>query len=463
MTFPARKVLVVDDDVAVTTSLELLLKQAGYKVLTASHPEQALQAIEEDLPDLVLQDMNFSRNTTGEEGVTLLKQLKARHPHLPVILITAWGSVPLAVRGIKAGASDFVTKPWSHEQILQSVKTALGIADVRNKSEGREVPGRAELDAEFRFEALIGEDPAFLRVLDMVGRIAATDAPVLITGESGTGKEMVADAIWRNSERQAGPFVKVNLGGIPATLFESEMFGHVKGAFTDARSNRIGRFEAADGGTIFLDEIGDVEASSQVKLLRVLQDRTFEKVGSSSSKTVDLRVISATNRDLPTLIESGEFREDLLYRLNLIAIHLPPLRERKGDIVLLARHFLHILAQRYNRNEPMLTREAVTWLSARPWPGNIRQLKQTLERTILLAKSDALGVDELALAADMQPVEKMRTELPSPGSMTLDEMEREMIRRTLEQYEGNITHVAEALGLSRGALYRRLEKHGLLP
>ena len=460
---PPRTVLVVDDDIAVTTSLELLLKQAGYQVRSVAGPDAALARIEESPPDLVLQDMNFSRSTEGEEGLALLERIKTVQPNLPVILITAWGSVPLAVRGIKAGASDFVTKPWSHEQILHSVRTTIGLADARRSPLNANPPPRSELDSRFSFQDIIGEDPALVRVLDLVGRVAATDAPVLITGESGTGKELVAEAIWRNSGRVDEPFVKVNLGGIPTTLFESEMFGHVRGAFTDARSNRVGRFEAADGGTLFLDEIGDLEAPSQVKLLRVLQDRTFERVGSSNSQTVDVRIISATNRDLPTLIEAGDFREDLLYRLNLIAIQLPSLRERPSDIPLLSRHFLAQLAQRYNRPVPHLTDEAIDWLRSRPWPGNVRQLRQTIERTLLLAKGDKLDRRELTLADEMQPVERSKTRMPRPGSMTLEEMEREMIRQTLDRYEGNVSQAADALGLSRGALYRRLEKYGLLP
>ncbi|MCP4659270.1 MAG: sigma-54-dependent Fis family transcriptional regulator [bacterium] len=457
------RVLIVDDDRAVTTSLALLLKQAGYAAHPAADPEAALAALAEREFGLVLQDMNFSRRTTGEEGLELLQRIKGRYPHLPVVLITAWGSVELAVKGVKAGAVDFITKPWSHEQILQAVRTALGLAEVRRSSADAGPATRAELDATHDFTGLIGEDPRFLRVLEVVGRVAATDAPVLITGDSGTGKELVAEALWRNSRRREGAFVKVNLGGIPSSLFESEMFGHVKGAFTDAKQARTGRFEAAGGGTLLLDEIGDLDASCQVKLLRVLQDRTFERVGSSVSTSVDVRVISATNRDLPAMIGAGEFREDLLYRLNLIAVHLPLLGERKGDVPLLATHFLHSIATVYRRPALRIRSPAMDWLVAQGWPGNVRQLKHLIERTVLLTARDVLEVDDFVVAEQAQAGEPRPEMLPDPGSMTLEEMEREMILRSLRQHRGNLSKVAEALGLSRGALYRRLEKHGITP
>jgi len=298
-------ILIVDDDASVITSLSLLLKQAGYRSQSATTPEQALSLIESESLALVLQDMNFSRQTTGEEGVELLKRIKARRPDLPVILITAWGSIGLAVLGVRAGASDFITKPWSHQQIIQSVNTALGLAAANSSRSPGQTPTREELDSRYDFKGLVGSDPKFLRVLELIGRVAPTEASVLITGESGVGKELIADAIHRNSHRRDKPFVKVNLGGIPAQLFESEMFGHVKGAFTDARADRKGRFETADGGTIFLDEIGDLDASAQVKLLRVLQDRTYEALGSSATRSVDVRVISATNRNLIEMVAAG--------------------------------------------------------------------------------------------------------------------------------------------------------------
>ncbi|MCD4748686.1 MAG: sigma-54 dependent transcriptional regulator [Thermoanaerobaculales bacterium] len=462
-----KQILIVDDDRAVTTSLALLLKQSGYGTVTAAGPEEALQVLADQQVDLVIQDMNFSRRTSGDEGLDLLLRIKGRQPHLPVILITAWGSVELAVQGVKTGASDFVTKPWTHEQIQHSVRTALGLAELK-RMQPEEMSSRAELDSAYDFRGLIGEDQRFLRVLQVVGRVAATEAPVLITGESGTGKELVAEALWRNSQRSDRPFIKVNLGGIPTSLFESEMFGHVKGAFTDASSPRTGRFEAADGGALFLDEIGDLGIGDQVKLLRVLQDRTFERVGSSVSTAVDVRVISATNRDLPLLIEKDLFREDLLYRLNLIVVHLPALKERRGDVPMLVAHFLEGMAGAYRRPDLRIDGAAIDWLTAQAWPGNVRQLKHLIERTVLLTGRDHLTVDDFVLAerssaGDLQNSgEGVAATRVETEPKTLDEIERQVILQAKERHGGNLTKVAEELGLSRGALYRRLEKHGII-
>ncbi len=455
------QILIVDDDVSVTTSLSLLLKQSGYRSQTAISPGEAIEKIGRADFSVVLQDMNFSRQTSGEEGVELLRKIKALKPGLPVVLITAWGSIELAVQGIREGASDFITKPWTHQQILQAVRTALDLAAAGSAGVQNGTPTRGELDARYDFSDLIGDDPRLLRVLELIGRVATTDASVLITGESGTGKELIADAIHRNSHRRDKPHVKVNLGGIPASLFESEMFGHVKGAFTDARQDRKGRFETAAGGTIFLDEIGDLDPGSQVKLLRVLQDRTYEVLGSSTTRTVDLRVISATNRNLAEMVDTGGFREDLLYRLNLIAIHLPPLRERPGDIPLLARHFLRRLAHLYRRPEAAFADAALRWLQHQPWPGNIRQLRHVIERALLVGSHDLLQVSDLELALEMDAREERRDPLPQVGAMTIDDMEKAMIVKALEHYQGNVSKVAESLGLSRAALYRRFEKFGI--
>jgi len=465
-------ILIADDDPSVVSSLGLLLRRHGYETCSAASAEEALARVEA-APEvvLVLQDMNFSRATSGEEGLELLRTIRRRRPDLPVVLITAWGSIELAVEGMKAGAADFVTKPWANAQVLASVETALSLSrSGRDEGDEGPAPDRAELDRRLDLAGVVGEDPRLLKILELVGRVAPTDASVLITGESGTGKEVIAEAIHRNSRRRERPFVKVNLGGISSTLFESEMFGHVRGAFTDARADRKGRFEVAHGGTIFLDEIGEIDPSAQVKLLRVLQDRSYEVLGSSITRTVDVRVVSATNRPLPELVESGEFREDLLYRLNLISIHLPPLRERAGDIPLLARHFLATAARAYGRPAPELTRDAVDWLSRRRWPGNVRQLKQTLERAVLVSDAERLRGEDFRLLAEIGA--EMGAEapggpggdegrLPRPGAMTLEEIERAMIGRCLTHFQGNITRAAEALGLSRAALYRRLEKHGI--
>jgi DNA-binding NtrC family response regulator len=450
-------ILIVDDDSSITASLSLLLKQHGYAAVAAHSPLDAMNVLRRDHPRLVLQDMNFGRQTTGEEGLDLLRRIRAEEPSMPVILMTAWGSIGLAVEGMKNGAADFVTKPWSNAAILQSIETALSLTSAGDGS----VPmTRGEIDERYDFSNIIGSDPKLMRILEMIARVAPTDASVLITGESGTGKELVAEAIHRNSRRRGAPFVKVNLGGISATLFESEMFGHVRGAFTDARETRRGRFEVADGGTIFLDEIGELDSSSQVKLLRVLQDRTFEVLGSSRSRTVDVRVIAATNRELNEMVQRGDFREDLLYRLNLINVHLPPLRERRGDIPPLANHFLRIANEAYRSEVEAISPRAMEWLKGQPWPGNIRQLRQTIDRAVLIRGGRSLEVEDFHQVRD-GGARTPEAALPEAGTMTLDEIEKAMILKCMSHYDGNVSRTAEALGLSRAALYRRMEKHGL--
>jgi DNA-binding NtrC family response regulator len=355
------RILVVDDDASVRASLTLLLKQGGYATSAAGSPGEALALLAAEPVDLVVQDMNFSRSTDGAEGLALLREVRALRPALPVVLVTAWGSIGLAVEGMKAGAADFLTKPWSNAALLSAVETSLSLRRVR--AAGEPALDRAELERRHDLRGLLGDAPRFLRVVEMAMRVAPTDAAVLVSGESGTGKELVAEAIHRNSRRRNGPFVKVNLGGISPTLFESEMFGHVRGAFTDAKADRRGRFELAHGGTIFLDEVGEVEPGAQVKLLRVLQDRTYEVLGSSATRSVDVRVVAATNRDLAEMAARGQFREDLLYRLNLIALRLPPLRERPEDVAPLAAAFLERAVEAYARPPLRLTQGAAAWLA----------------------------------------------------------------------------------------------------
>jgi len=452
-------ILIIDDDASVCASLRLLLKQNGYRARFAHNPQQALELLGQESFRLVLQDMNFSRQTSGEEGLTLLKQIKELHPGLPVILMTAWGSISLAVRGVRNGAAEFITKPWTHDQLLGAVKTVLGLEEARGRKGS--LPNREQLDEAYDFSNLVGRNTRLLEILDLVGRVASTDAPVLITGESGTGKELIAEALHKNSLRREQPFVKVNLGGLSVSLFESELFGHVKGAYTDAGSARKGRFATAHGGSIFLDEIGDLAPDCQVKLLRVLQDRTFEPLGSSTAQQVDVRVVSATNRALADMVADGSFREDLLYRLNLIAVHLPSLRERRDDIPLVANHFLGRMASIYRKESLTLSDGAVNWLSSQEWPGNIRQLKQTVERAVLMSQNPVLEVEDFTSAHRMAPLAETR--MPQVGAMTLEEMERAMIVEALGFHQQNISKAAESLGLSRASLYRRLEKFGLAP
>ena len=453
-------ILIIDDDKAVRSSLSLLLKQAGFQSLTATGPNEALQVIEANSPDLFVMDMNFSPATTGEEGLQLLAEIKSSCPEKPVILITAWGSVPLAVEGMKSGAADFITKPWNNDRFLQSVKTALSLSRGAAVT-GRGACGRDRLDELYALDNIIGSDDGLLAVLETAGRVSATDAAVLIMGDSGTGKELIAEAIHNNSHRRNGPFVKVNLGGIPPSLFESEMFGHKKGAFTGAAHDRTGRFELSDGGTIFLDEIGDLDSSSQVKLLRVLQDRSFEVLGTSQTKTVDFRLVSATNRNLEEMVADGRFREDLYYRINLISLKLPALRERCGDISKLAEYFVENLKTIYRRNELSITPQAMKWLTDLPWPGNVRELKNLVERTALVTGHDTLDVADFQaqLQPSLKPADAVG--LPAVGTITIEEMEESMIKKALEFHGSNISKVARSLGLSRAALYRRLEKYGI--
>lgn len=453
-------ILIIDDDIAVRTSLSLLLKKEGFDASAVGTPVEALDFMRLQTPELVVLDMNFSNETSGADGLKLLERIRKQWPEIPVILITGWATIDLAVKGMKLGASDFINKPWKNSHFMESVRTALQLAPRKTTTGGGGASARKKLDQQFDFSPIIGEDPKMIQVLETIGRVAATDASVLIMGESGTGKELIAEAIHQNSLRSKRPFVKVNLGGISSSLFESEMFGHVRGAFTDARADRIGRFELTNKGTIFLDEIGDLELSSQVKLLRVLQDRTYEVLGSSRSKTVDVRVISATNRNLEEMVAQNTFREDLLYRINLITIKLPGLRERPGDIPLLVEHFIQNLSELYAR--PLrIDREALQWIKQLPLPGNIRQLKNLVERTVLISPGDVLSLHDFQQQYQPSAAGKTTGGLPEVGAMTLEEMEIRMIQRAMAFHKGKIARVARSLGLTRGALYRRLDKYGI--
>ncbi|MDR7050036.1 DNA-binding NtrC family response regulator [Duganella sp. 3397] len=463
-------ILIVDDDSAVQVSLALLLKQAGYATVCSDDPAEALAALARQPIDLVLQDMNFSLHTSGDEGLQLLAAIKQSYPALPVLLMTAWGSIGLAVRGMQAGAANFFTKPWDNTQLAELVRATLDTLTPPAPLATSAAPSpatshaleRRALDARFDFTGIVGEHPRLLQVLATIGQVAATRAPVLILGESGSGKELVADAIHRNSPRAQQAIVKINMGAITPTLFESEMFGHVRGAFTDARTDRKGHVASAHQGTLFLDEIGELNRSDQVKLLRVLQDQTYQAVGASRTERADIRVVSATNRELAELVAAGDFREDLFYRLNLITIRLPALRERRSDIALLARHILTDVARSYGLGPATLAPQALEWLTAQPWPGNIRQLKQTLERTLLLVgKTELKQADFIAAGQHEHGGTASANRRLGVDGMTLEQVERHMIAHALDQHQGNISRVAKALGLSRTALYRRLERHGL--
>lgn len=441
-------ILVVDDDNAIRLSLKMLLQRAGYEVVSVPGPAEAMDVVRSTAPRLVLLDMNFSRATSGDEGLTLLKQIKIFRPDVPVILMTAWGSIPLAVEGIHAGAFDFITKPWDNRNLLEHVKAALDMAGHND----------ADAGGEFDRSGIIGDSPALNKVLDTVRRVARTDASVLIMGENGTGKELIAEAIHRNSLRAGKPFVKVNLGGISQSLFESEMFGHKKGAFTGAVADRTGRFALADGGTIFLDEIGDLDLGSQVKLLRVLQEHTFEVLGDSRPRKVDIRVVCATNADLNKMVAERTFREDLFYRINLITAVLPALRERPEDIPSLVRHFADEYCRSCRRPKAEITPEAMAYLASLPYPGNIRELKNIVERTLIVGGTDVY---------DRRHFEELYMQLPHDNTVQpvssekLEDVERRTIMNMLVKHNYNMSRTAAALGISRQTLYRRMDKFGI--
>ena len=446
-------ILIIDDDSAVRSSLSFMLKRAGYEAQVVPGPREAIEVVRTVAPDLILMDMNFTLSTTGEEGLTLLKQVKVFRPDTPVILMTAWGSIQLAVQGMQAGAFDFIPKPWNNAALLQRIETALELSTAPKET-------TQEQNDAFNRNHIIGRSQGLTDVLNTIARIAKTNASVLITGESGTGKELIAEAIHINSQRAKHPFVKVNLGGISQSLFDSEMFGHKKGAFTDASADRTGRFEMADKGTIFLDEIGDLDLSCQVKLLRVLQDQTFEVLGDSRPRKTDIRVVSATNADLRKMVNERTFREDLFYRINLITVKLPALRERREDIPLLVRHFADRQAETNGLPRTEFSADAMQFLSRLPYPGNIRELKNLVERTILVSGKPTLDASDFD-AQYIRHNDQKAAESTSFIGMTLDEIERQTILQALERHKGNLSQVAMALGISRAALYRRLEKHNI--
>jgi len=440
-------ILIVDDDTAVRLSLRLLLRSKGYATIEAASPLQALEVVRKTVPCLVLLDMNFSRSTSGEEGIILLREIKIFCPATPVILMTAWGSIPLAVKGVKAGAFDFVTKPWDSISFLQLIKVAIDL------NGGTGVGGDA---GHFDRSFIIGRSPALLEILSTIERIAHTDASVLIMGENGTGKELIAEAIHRNSLRRNHRLVKVNLGGIASSLFESEMFGHKKGAFTGATSDREGRFALADKGTIFLDEIGDLDLNLQVKLLRVLQEHTYEMLGDSHTRRTDVRVICATNADLPDMVSRKTFREDLFYRINLITVKLPPLRERREDIPLLVNHIVDSVSRERVMPRPEILPGAMEFLSSLPYPGNIRELENLVKRTMLVVDAPRLGKsDFLSQFSGDMPSDELS------GQSSIKSLECREIERTIAKAAGNVARAARMLGVTRQTLYRRMEKYGI--
>jgi DNA-binding NtrC family response regulator len=446
------RILIADDQPDVLESLRLLLKAEGFQTEAASSPSALLAAVEAKDFDVALIDLNYARDTTsGQEGLDLLTRLQALDSTLPVVVMTAWGSIELAVEAMRRGARDFVQKPWENARLLSILRTQIELS--------RALRQGARLEAENRLlraegPTLIAESPAMRPVLELIARVGASDANVLITGEHGTGKEVVARTLHALSSRASKPMVILNTGGLAEGVFESELFGHVKGAFTDAKTDRVGRFELADGGTLFLDEIANITLNQQARLLRVIESGEFERVGSSKTRQGDVRILSATNANLSDEVRTGRFREDLLFRLNTVEIHLPPLRDRREDIPLLANYFLRQHAGRYRKRLTGFDEAALRCLLSSPWPGNVRELDHVVERAVLLAQEETVRACDLSLRPTREGVSRL-------DGMSLEEVERLLIQKALERFEGNVSQAAEFLGLSRSGLYRRLQKYGL--
>jgi DNA-binding NtrC family response regulator len=448
------RVLIADDQQDIRESLRLLLKNEGFETQLAASPAEVLAALDAREFDAVLMDLNYTRDTTsGQEGLELLSRIQAQDSSLPVIVMTAWSSIELAVEAMRLGARDFLQKPWENARLLTILRTQIDLRQALRRATRLEAENRL-LSVEAH-PMLIAESAAMQPVLDLIARIGPSDANVLITGEHGTGKEVVARTLHALSDRSSRSMVTVNAGGLSSGVFESELFGHVKGAFTDARSDRIGRFEIADAGTLFLDEIANVPMSLQAKLLRVLETGEFERVGSSNTRRVNVRVLAATNVDVRAEVAAGRFREDLLFRLNTIEIRLPGLRERQADIDLLANHFLRIYIERYRKKISGFDASAMQALREHPWPGNVRELDHAVERAVLLSPGPAIRSADLGLRAASSGV-GLRLD-----DMSLEEVEKHLIQRMLAKHGGNVSKAADSLGLSRSALYRRLEKFGL--
>ena len=449
MTERKKRVLIADDQQDVVEALRLLLKGESFDTETAASPAAVLECVESSDFDIVLMDLNYTRDTTsGREGLDLLSRLQELDSTLPVIVMTAWGSIQGAVEAMRRGARDYVEKPWDNQRLVSLLRTHVEL--------GRALRESARLESENQLlrrrdlPELIADSPAMKPVLTMLERIGPSEANVLVMGEHGTGKEIIARWLHAASPRAEKPLIIVNAGGLSEGVFESELFGHVKGAFTDAKTDRVGYFELADGGTLFLDEIGNMPAKQQAKLLRVLQTGEFQRVGSSKTKRVDVRVISATNVDIRKEVAEGRFREDLLYRLNTVEIQLPPLRERPEDVAALAQHFLKRERARYGRKLTSLDREALQALVEHSWPGNIRELEHTIERAVLMAAGPQIRAEDLGLRTRGDGAARFE-------EMTLEEAEKHLIQKSLVRHQGNVSRAADALGLSRSALYRRLQ------
>jgi DNA-binding NtrC family response regulator len=449
------RVLVADDQPDVLQALRLLLKSEGCDIETATSPAAVLAAVESRDFDVAIIDLNYTRDTTsGVEGLSLLSKLQALDTPMPVVVMTAWGTVDLAVEAMRRGARDFIQKPWDNERVLAVVRTQVELARALRRSQRLEAENLVLRDQGANKPTLIADSAAMRPVLELIARVGPADANVLITGENGTGKGTAAQSLHAVSSRATRPLVTVNAGGLSEGLFESELFGHVKGAFTDAKSDRVGRFELAEGGTLFLDEIANISLNLQAKLLRVLETGEFERVGSSRTRRANVRIISATNADLNGEVAAGRFRQDLLFRLNTIEIPMPPLRDRREDLPLLARHFLAQHTQRYRKRITGFDAAAMQLLLDHAWPGNVRELDHAVERAVLMAQGEQVQARDLGLRASRDAAARIE-------DMSLEDVEGFLIKKALARYEGNVSQAAKALGLSRSALYRRLQRFGL--
>lgn len=440
------KILIVDDDVDVLSAAKLLLKRNFEKVEIEKNPEKIPFLLNNYTFDLILLDMNFMRDVnTGKEGFEWLDKILDLNPKQKVILFTAYGDVEMAVRAIKSGATDFVLKPWENDKLLATILTALGKADE---------PDEEQAADDWKSD-IIGNSEAMQKVFDTIERVAQTDANILILGENGTGKDLIAKAIHKLSKRADKAYVQADLGAVSETLFESELFGHKKGAFTDAKEDRIGRFEEANGGTIFLDEIGNIPMTLQSKLLTVIQNRTVTQVGSNKQKNIDVRLISATNEPIYDRVNERSFRQDLLFRINTIEIHLPPLRDRENDIVLIAEHFLNVYKKKYNRKITGVSAALAKKMMHYPWPGNVRELQHAIERAVIMTQNTSLMPEDFFIGNNQQQSTTFEE------TFQLEEMEKQLVIKTMKKFSGNITEAAKEMGISRQALYRRIEKYGL--
>ena len=453
------KILIIDDDEDVLLAAKLLLKKHAHQVIIEKNPKKIPFLLNNDSYDVILLDMNYSKDiTSGKEGFYWLNQIMEQDPSAVVIMITAYGDVEMAVKALKEGATDFVLKPWQNEKLLATISTAIKLnKSYKEVDKLKKAKKQLEEDINLPFKDIIGNSPAIKKVFDLIEKVAKTDANVLILGENGTGKELVARAIHQRSLRKDNSFVTVDMGAVTETLFESELFGHKKGAFTDAREERIGRFELANKGTLFLDEIGNLSLSLQSKLLTAIQSREITKVGSNDSINVDIRLICATNMPLYDMVEEGTFRQDLLYRINTVEIKLPALRDRKEDLGMLARHFIEKYSKKYRKEIKTIEEEAIEKLKSYSWPGNIRELEHAVERAIIMSEHEALQPGDFFFLNIQQSSDNDI----STHTLNLDEVERSLIKRAIDIHEGNISKAAKDLGLTRASLYRRLEKHGL--